>query len=145
MAFNKVILVGNLCDNPVLRTTPSGVSVATFCIAVGRNKKVDGQPEADFINIVAWRGTAEFVSKYFTKGKGILVCGRLQIRQYTASDGAKRSVAEVIADDVSFIGSKGDGDDTPVVKSPTGDKEVVRADFSGGNFEELADGDRLPF
>ena len=85
-SFNKVILVGNLTADPELKKTPSGVSVTSFSIAVNRRFTKQGeQPQTDFINIVAWRQTAEFVARYFNKGRPILVCGQLQTRSWTAS------------------------------------------------------------
>ena len=104
MAFNKVILVGNLTADPELKQTPSGASVCAFSIAVNRKAAKNG--EVDFISIVAWRQTAEFISKYFTKGKAILVCGQLQTRSYTDKQGNKRTITEVVADEVTFVGGK---------------------------------------
>ena len=105
MAFNKVILVGNITADPELKQTQSGTSVCSFTIAVNRRFNKDGNNECDFINIVAWRQQAEFVSRYFKKGKPILVCGQLQTRSWTDKDGSKRYATEVIADEVSFVGS----------------------------------------
>ena len=105
MAFNKVILIGNMVADPELKQTPTGVSVVSFTIAVQRRfAKPDDAQQADFINIVAWRQTAEFVSRYFTKGRSILVCGAIQTRSYTDSTtGQKRYITEVVADEVEFI------------------------------------------
>lgn len=113
-SINKVILMGNLTADPELKTTPSGVSVVSFSIGVQRklSKEQQQDPNAvksDFINIVAWRNTAEFISKYFTKGKSIVVIGQLQVRSYTAQDGSKRYVTEVVADEVSFGANASDG------------------------------------
>jgi single-strand DNA-binding protein len=108
--LNKVILIGNLTADPELKQTPSGISVVSFTVAINRRKpkeEKEGQQTADFISIVAWRQTAEFVSRYFKKGKPILVCGALQSRSYTDSQGNKRYVTEVVADEVSFVESKG--------------------------------------
>ena len=107
--MNKVILVGNLTRDPEYQTTPSGVSLARFSIAVQRRySNADGNREADFINLVAWRGQADFVNKYFKKGSRIGVCGSLQTRSYEANDGTKRTVTEVVVDDVEFVGPKQD-------------------------------------
>ena len=107
MAFNKVILVGNLVADPELKQTPSGVSVATFTLAVQRRyAKPDDAQQADFINIVAWRQTAEFISRYFSKGKSILVCGAIQSRSYTDQNGQKRYVTEVVAEEATFVERK---------------------------------------
>lgn len=104
MAFNKVILVGNLTADPELKQTPQGLSVCSFSIAVNRRMAKNG--ECDFINIQAWRQTADFIAKYFKKGNPILVCGQLQTRTWTDSQGNKRYATEVVADEVSFVGSK---------------------------------------
>lgn len=107
--LNKIFLQGRLVNDPELKQTPSGVSVATFRIAVDRDRKnKDGEKETDFVTIIAWRNTADFVSKYFSKGRMILIVGRLQIRNYTDKDGNKRTAAEVVADDVYFSDTKKD-------------------------------------
>lgn len=106
-SFNKVILIGNMTADPELKQTPSGVSVCSFSVAVNRRFKAEeGQQNVDFINIVAWRQSAEFVSRYFKKGTPILVCGQIQTRNYTDNQGQKRYVTEVVADEVSFVESK---------------------------------------
>ena len=109
-SFNKVILIGNLVADPELKQTPSGVAVTSFRIAVGRKYRSGGeaQPQADFIDIVAWRNTAEFVSRYFTKGRMAVVEGRLQMRDWTDKEGNKRRSAEVVADNVYFGDSRRD-------------------------------------
>ncbi len=104
MAFNKVILVGNLTADPELKQTTQGTSVCSFSLAVNRRMAKNG--ECDFINIQAWRQTADFIAKYFKKGNPILVCGQLQTRTWTDSQGNKRYATEVVADEVSFVGSK---------------------------------------
>lgn len=103
--MNKVILKGNLTKDIDLQTTSNGNSVAKFTIAVQRKfANADGERETDFINCVAWRNTADFVSKYFKKGSQILVCGAIQTRSYDAEDGTKRYVTEIIVDEVEFCG-----------------------------------------
>lgn len=105
--YNKAILMGRLARDPELKTTPNGVSVCTFSIAVDRRYQgKDEEKKTDFFNIVAWRQTAEFVSKYFSKGRCILVEGEIQNRSYTDKDGITRYVTEVIASQVSFTGEK---------------------------------------
>ena len=105
--LNKVILMGRLVRDPELRHTGNGTAVASFSLAVDRDyKSQSGERETDFIDIVAWRSTAEFVSKYFSKGRMAVVDGRLQIRDWTDKDGAKRRTAEVVADNVYFGDSK---------------------------------------
>lgn len=104
MAFNKVILIGNLTADPELKQSTNGVSVCSFNIAVNRRMAKNG--EVDFLTIVAWRQTAEFICKNFHKGKPILVCGSLQTRTWTDKQGNKRTATEVVADEVSFVGNK---------------------------------------
>ena len=110
--LNKIVLMGRLTRDPELRRTESGTPVASFSLAVDRDygKKDGGEKETDFIDIVAWRSTAEFVSKYFTKGRMAVVSGRLQIRPWTDKDGNKRRSAEVVAESVYFGDSKREGD-----------------------------------
>ena len=104
--MNIVALMGRFCFDTELKKTPSGVSVCTFRLAVDRAFSKDH--EADFIDCVAWRQTAEFIAKYFKKGDQIGVTGHLQARDYTAKDGSKRKVVEVVVDNASFCGSKKD-------------------------------------
>lgn len=105
-SLNKVILIGNLCADPELKQTPSGGCVTSFAIGVQRRfKNADGNYDSDFINIVAWRQTAEFICKYFRKGKPVVICGSIQTRSYTDRDGNKRYATEVIADEAGFATS----------------------------------------
>ena len=105
--MNKVILMGRLTRDPEVRyTTNNNTLVCTFSLAVNRRFKQEGQPDADFINIVAWATTGEFCSKYFTKGQQVVVCGRLQTRSYDDKDGKKVYVTEVVAEDTYFADSK---------------------------------------
>ena len=106
--LNHITIMGRLTRDPELRRTGSGVAVASFTVAVDRDfsGKDGGEKETDFIDCVAWRQTGEFVSKHFTKGRMIVVSGRLQIRGWTDKDGNKRRTAEVIADQVYFGDSK---------------------------------------
>ncbi len=110
--LNHIVLMGRLTRDPELRRTGSGIAVASFTLAVDRDfgSRDGGEKETDFIDIVAWRNTAEFVSKYFTKGRMAVVSGRLQIRNWNDKDGNKRRSAEVVADNVYFGDSKRDGD-----------------------------------
>ncbi|MDD2956713.1 MAG: single-stranded DNA-binding protein [Oscillospiraceae bacterium] len=101
--MNKIILIGRLTADPEQKQTPSGVSVTTFTVAVNRPYSKERESQADFISVVAWRQSAEFVCRYFQKGKPILVEGRLQSRDYTTKDGEKRRVWEVQAENVSFV------------------------------------------
>ena len=107
--LNHIVLMGRLTRDPELRRTGSGVAVASFTLAVDRDYAAQGaEKETDFVDIVAWRNTAEFVSKYFTKGRMAVVSGRLQIRNWQDKDGNKRRSAEVIADNVYFGDSRRD-------------------------------------
>ena len=110
--LNHIVIMGRLTRDPELRRTGSGVAVASFTVAVDRDfgGRDGGEKETDFIDCVAWRQTGEFVSKYFTKGRMIVVSGRLQIRSWTDKDGNKRRTAEVVADNVYFGDSRRDGD-----------------------------------
>ena len=108
--LNKIFIMGRLTRDPELRTTNSGTSVASFSLAVDRNYKgADGEKETDFIDCVAWRSTAEFAAKYFTKGRMAVVEGRLQIRPWTDKEGNNRRSAVVIVDNMYFGDSKRDG------------------------------------
>ncbi len=144
MAFNKVILIGNLTDDPELKTTTNGIKVTTFTIAVNRRYTKPGeQAQTDFINVVAWRQTAEFVSRFFTKGKPILVCGSLQTRSWTDSNNVKRYITEVVAEEAQFVerkssdsaGSQPAQQSIPTYSSPAADS----------GFEDLSADDELPF
>ena len=112
--LNHIVLMGRLTRDPELRRTGSGIPVTTFTLAVDRDfggNRETGERETDFIDIVTWRSTAEFVSKYFTKGRMAVVSGRLQIRNWNDKDGNKRRSAEVVADNVYFGDSRRDGAD----------------------------------
>ncbi|MBR6796133.1 MAG: single-stranded DNA-binding protein [Clostridia bacterium] len=150
-SFNKVILIGNLVADPELKQTSTGVAVTTFRIAVGRRFVRASEPQqADFIDIVAWRQNAEFVTRYFSKGKPILVCGSLQTRTWVDNNNSKRYAYEVVADEVNFVERRSDSgtgaaprdaysqpyvQEMPSYSSP-------RVDSS---FEELSADDELPF
>ena len=110
--LNHITIMGRLTRDPELRRTGSGVAVASFTVAVDRDfgGRDGGEKETDFIDCVAWRQTGEFVSKYFTKGRMIVVSGRLQIRSWTDKDGNKRRTAEVVADNCYFGDSKRDSE-----------------------------------
>lgn len=133
--LNHIALMGRLTRDPELRHTQSGTAVAGFTLAVERDFKSDGgDRETDFIDCVAWRSTAEFVSKYFSKGRMAVVEGRLQIRPWTDRDGSKRRTAEVVADHAYFADSKRD-EAAPQYAPP-----------QASQFEELPDDDGdLPF
>lgn len=109
MSINCAIIMGRLTADPELKTTNSGLSVTRFTVAVDRQYQKDKEKKADFINVVAWRQTAEFVSRYFSKGSMIAVQGSIQTRKYTDRNGNNRTSFEIVADNVSFCGSKSDG------------------------------------
>ena len=141
--LNRIILMGRLTRDPELRHTQAGTSVASFSLAVDRDfkDKSTGEKGTDFIDIVAWRSSAEFVSRFFTKGRMAVVEGRLQIRDWTDKDGGKRRSAEIVADNVYFGDSKRDTEagaaDTPPPAEPGS---------GGAEFAELTDDDgELPF
>ena len=143
--LNKWEGMGRLTKDPELRRTPSGTAVATFSIAVDRDfKGKDGERETDFIDIVAWRQTAEFVKKHFTKGRMAVVEGRLQIRDYTNKDGQKRRVAEIVADNIYFGDSKRDNDgEGSAYKDPSSYADEYGA---GNDWNEIDEGDgECPF
>ena len=104
--INRVVLVGRLTKEPELRTTPSGVKVCQYTLAVNRTRKAEGQPEADFINCVSWNKTAELMNQYLSKGALIGIEGRIQTRNYDDNSGRKVYVTEVITDSVQFLESK---------------------------------------
>ena len=109
--LNKAILMGRLTRDPELRHTPSNMAVTSFTLAIDRDRKgQSGERQTDFIDVVAWRHTAEFVNKYFHKGSMMVVSGRLQMRDWTDKDGNKRTSAEVVADNVYFGDSNRGGD-----------------------------------
>ena len=113
--LNHIVLMGRLTADPELKRTPNNVAVTTFTLAVERDFKTqDGSKETDFFNIVAWRNLAEFVSKYFSKGRMAAVEGRLQTRKYQDKDGNSRTVTEILADNVYFGDSKNSTSNEPV-------------------------------
>ena len=152
--LNHIVLMGRLTRDPELRHTQSGIAVASFTLAVDRDfgSRDGGEKQTDFIDIVAWRNTAEFVSKYFTKGRMAVVSGRLQIRDWTDREGGKRRSAEVVADNVYFGDSKRDGDSAGGQRpyssepAPSGYSHSYAPPVTGSDFAELTDDDGdLPF
>lgn len=134
--MNKTILMGRLTKDVELRQTQSGTPVASFTMAVNRRCAKEGQQDADFLNCVAWRQQAEFISKYFHKGNMIAIIGNLQSRSWDGEDGKKQYVTEVIVDEVYFTGEKKEAN--------TGENN---GEFNASDFQELTnidDGD-LPF
>lgn len=145
--LNHIDLMGRLTRDPELRRTQNGIAVASFSLAVDRDyqTKDSGEKQTDFVDIVAWRNTAEFVSKYFTKGRMAVVSGRLQMRDWTDKDGNKRRSAEVVADSVYFADSKKDASDSRETPAQAGSMEDLKDKF-GSVFTEADEGDgELPF
>ena len=147
--FNKIIIAGRLTADPELRTTPSGRTVTSFSVAVNRRfsrntEGQEGQPTADFFNVVAWAERAELVSKYFKKGSSICITGRLQNRSWTDQQGNKRYATDIVADEINFVDAKGEN-------PASGSSENYSApSFSndGGNspdFEVMSGDQDLPF
>ena len=148
--LNKVILMGRITQDLEVKQTPTGVSVVSFTVAVQRSFARQGEEkQTDFINCVAWRQQAEFITRYFKKGRPICICGALQSRSWTDAQGAKRYATEVVVDEVSFVDTKNDSD------TPSGGQYVPNAygtpAYSNGGensvpkFEEIASDDNLPF
>ena len=138
--LNKVILGGRLTADPELKQTPSGVSVISFTVAVNRRfgskNGEQNETQADFINCVAWRQTAEFISKYFRKGSSICVLGSLQVRSWQDNQGQKRYSTEVVVDEANFVDARNENGSAPSYSSNPG---------SAPNFEDHNTDDDLPF
>jgi single-strand DNA-binding protein len=146
--INKVVLGGRLTSDVELKQTPSGVSVCSFSIAVNRKYAKDGEQQADFINCQAWRGTAEFISKYFRKGSSICITGAIQTRSWQDQQGNKRYATEVVADEAMFVDSK--GEDTPSAQNGSQSKNPMPQGYmpdayTQPNFEQVDTDDSLPF
>lgn len=147
--FNKVILGGRLTADPELKTTPAGVSVTSFIVAVNRRHQAKDAKEtqADFITVTAWRQTAEFVTRFFRKASSICIVGSIQTRSWTDQQGQKRYATEVVADEAYFVDAKG-------VESEPADQTGVQTAAPyvpeqyappSGDFRELGDNEELPF
>ena len=133
--FNLVVLTGRLTADPELKKTPNGVSVTSFTVAVDRPYRSGEERQTDFINIVAWRQTAEFITKYFNKGSLIGIEGSIQTRKYTDKNGNNRTAFEVVANNVQFVESKRDN----------AEQGNTFENQAAGEFEEVSDDDDLPF
>ena len=127
--MNKLTIIGNLTNDPELRTTTAGINVCSFTVAVNRRKKVEGQPEADFFRVSAWREKGENCARFLGKGKKVCVIGPVAVRTYTANDGTTRAQMEVTADEVEFL-------------SPAGQPEEKKDTQNGYTAVET---DELPF
>ena len=136
--MNKVILIGNLATDPEAFTTQSGISRSTFRLAVQRKyQNAEGKRDADFLTIVAWRGTADFCNSYLVKGRKVAVEGSIQVRSYDGDDKKKHWVTEIIADSVEALGRAKNGDPGPEEPGPYPDPD-------NGEFTEVDD-DEMPF
>lgn len=133
---NRIVIVGRLTRDPEERTTSNGVSVTTFTVACDRGfKNAQGESETDFIPVVTWRGLAETCSKYLRKGNCTAISGRLQVRNYEDKEGNRRTIAEVVADEVKFLTPKGEGAQQKQAPKTTTDDDL----------KEVAPLDKLPF
>lgn len=137
--MNKLIIIGNLTRDPELRTTQSGVNVCSFSVAVNRRRKAEGQPEADYFRVNAWRELGENCQRYLAKGRKVAVTGSVAVNTYTAGDGSTRATMDVTADEVEFLSPR-EGDAKPST-TPTQQQTHMQAN---GGYEEVDDND-LPF
>lgn len=138
LTLNKVMLCGRLVADPELKTTPSNISVTSFRLAVDRGFTKQGEEkQTDFIDVVCWRQTAEFVSKYFKKGSAAYVGGSIQTRSWKDKEGNSRKTVEVVADEVKFAESKRD--------SGKSDSDTSFSNVPSEDFHEIGDDDELPF
>ena len=142
--FNLVVLTGRLTADPELKTTNTGISVTSFSIAVNRRYRAGEETQTDFINIVAWRQTAEFITKYFKKGNMIGIEGSIQTRKYTDKNGNNRIVFEVVASNAQFVESKKDSSPSA---GGMGDDAASFSNAEGSDFTEIDTGldDDIPF
>ena len=149
--FNKVILGGRITADPELKQTQSGVAVCSFSVAVNRRYQKDAESQqTDFINVVAWRQQAEFVTRYFRKGSSICVVGTIQTRSWTDNQGQKRYATDVVADEINFVDSKGEGSSNQGGFGSSYAPESYAPSFASQNqeapkFEEMSNDDDLPF
>ncbi len=137
--FNLVVLTGRLTADPELKTTPNGIPVTTFSIAVNRNYRAGEEQQTDFINIVAWRQRAEFITKYFKKGNMIGIEGSIQTRKYQDKNGNNRTLFEVVVNNAQFVESKREGGAAPVNSEPASYSNADASDFTeiGGMDDDL--------
>ena len=146
--LNKVVLCGRLTADPELKQTQNGIAVVSFTLAVNRRftRGADGQgnSQADFINCVAWRNTAEFISKYFHKGSSLCVTGSIQTRTWTDNTGAKRYATDVVVDEAMFVDSRSDSNQSSYVPDAYGSPSFSNMG-EAPNFEEVKTDDDLPF
>lgn len=148
--LNEIILQGRLTRDPEMKATASGIKAAVFTLACERDyKPLGGERETDFFDVIAWRGTADFVQTYFRKGRMVVVKGRLQNRQWTVEDGSKRKATQIVADSVYFSDSvKESGNTSQAAEQPTAKGDADDSEFVKGMKEagfEVVDDVELPF
>ncbi len=144
--YNRAILMGRICNDLEVKTTPAGANVLSFRIAVDRSYQAKGEErKSDFFNIVAWRANADFISRFFSKGRMILVEGELQTRQYTDKNGSNQTVVELIVDNARFTGEskQSSGQAAPVAAKPSAAQPV--AENANVRMEMTATDDDYPF
>ena len=140
--LNIAVIMGRLTAEPELKTTQNGISVCSFTVAVERNYSNGGERQTDFINCVAWRQTAEFISRYFHKGSMIAINGSIQQRQYTDKNGNKRNAFEILVDNANFCGSKSESGNNADIQRD----DNINPNYNNGDFEEMTmSDDDLPF
>lgn len=142
--FNKVILGGRLTADPELKQTTSGISVCSFSLAVNRKVGKDQEPKTDFFNCTAWRGTAEFLSRYFRKGSSLCIVGHIENSEWTDKDGNKRYKTEVVVDEALFVDSKNDAQGAETSGGGQFIPEAYTTPVTP-NFEDVGEDDDLPF
>lgn len=149
--MNKAIIIGRLVRDPEMRTTSSGINSTTFTVAVSRNyTNPNGERDTDFLNCVAWRKQAENIAKYCNKGSQVAVEGRIQTRSYDAQDGTKRYVTEIIADNVTFLGTRGGNILSTDTDFTNNNSNIATTDITEDPFKDFGDevalsDDDLPF
>ena len=144
--MNRIILIGRLTRDPEVKYTGSGVAVANFSVAVDRRfRNAQGERETDFINIVAWRKTAELCGQYLSKGRQVAIDGTLQMRKYQTQQGENRTVYEVVADNVQFLGDRGSGGGGGATAPPPGDEDAPPQSTPGPSSDAESQDDDLPF
>ena len=144
--MNKLTIIGNLTKDPELRTTPSGINVCSFTVAVNRRVKPDEDPQADFFNVTAWRALGENCSKYLAKGRKVCIVGPVSIRTYSRQDGSTGASMDVTADDVEFLSPKGQNDNQQTTQAPRQTQQAPqRVDSQSGMQPVAISEDELPF
>jgi len=145
--MNKLTIIGNLTRDPELRTTSTGVNVCDFTVAVNRRQRKDaqnGQPDADFFRVSAWRERGELCAKYLAKGRKVCVVGPVSVRTYTGNDGVMRASLEVTADEVEFLSSRNDAEAAGSYTAPAAEAPSVPAETPAAGFTAV-ETDELPF